>query len=157
MPKDNILLKFNDASSFPEKLMKLVNSDYGIKYVLKEKDIVIDAVKFNEACAQVFNGFFTKDLVSKHFGQNFKKSVVFITHKHADCYVMFKILKSAVGKANCINEKLVQYDNVKSPITAVNDLIDKYAQFNSFNKSADLKNIKEEIVAYFSAKTGLHL
>ena len=157
MPKDNILLKFNDASSFPEKLMKLVNSDYGIKYVLKEKDIVIDAVKFNEACAQVFNGFFTKDLVSKHFGQNFKKSVVFITHKRADCYVMFKILKSAVGKANCINMKTEKYADIKSPITSINDLIDKYAQFGNLNKSSELIAIKDEMKTYIRSKIGLSI
>ena len=157
MPKDNILLKFNSNSAFPSKLNRIVNSEYSVKYLLKEKDISIDAVKFNDACIMAFNKFFCKDLVAKHFGKEFKKNVLFITHKSADCYVMFKLLKSIFGKANCINMKTEKYADIKSPITSINDLIDNYAQFGNLNKSSELIAIKDEIKTYIRSKIGLSI
>ena len=155
MPKDNILLKFNDLNSFPVKLSKLISSDYGIKYVLKEKDIVIDSIKFNDACLMTFNKFFSKDIIAKHFGKDCEKNVMFIAHKMADCYVMFKLLKSIFGKANCINMKTEKFADIASPIVAINDLIDKYSQFSKLNKSAELKLMQDEILTYIQSKTGL--
>lgn len=43
LPRDNILLKL-ESCKLPLKLQKLVDADYAVKYVLKEKDIKLDLV-----------------------------------------------------------------------------------------------------------------
>lgn len=137
-PKNNFLLKFKDGY-FPAKLEKMINSDYSIKYLLKEKDIIIDTLKFNEACINVFNKFFNDQIYSKKYNY---QNVIFIKHNQLDCYSMFKVLKCIFGKTNCINIFVERYNKVNSPIIAVNDLIDKYInQKLKANKDPQFKRI----------------
>ena len=56
LPKRNLLLDLN--CKLPAKLQKLIDADYAVKYVLKEKDIKIDLVQFNSVFEDLFNDFF---------------------------------------------------------------------------------------------------
>lgn len=152
-PKDNILLSNKEQSYFPVKLQKCIDSEYKLKYLLKEKDIDIDIIQFNDICLEIFNDFFAKNKVGKYFGKQFEKNVIFITHKHLDCYTMFKVLKSIFGKANCVNMYLEKFSNQKLPIVAINDLIDRYIHDKkSLNKNDQFKNIISEINNYLKLK-----
>jgi hypothetical protein len=59
MPKDNMLLQCKGKQYFPAKLQSMIDADWQIKWLLKEKDIKIDIIKFNDACMQVFNKMFS--------------------------------------------------------------------------------------------------
>jgi len=65
MPKDNLLLKCKNDKCFPEKLNKVINADFQVKYLLKEKDIKLDLVKFNNVCCDLFEWFFKSNSFSK--------------------------------------------------------------------------------------------
>ena len=146
IPIDNLLLKFKDAS-FPKKLDRLLNSDYKIHYILKEKDIKIDLVLFNQVMSDIFNEFFSKDVLGKKY-----RNVMFIRHNKLDCYSMYKTLKYLYGKSNCIN----LYDNFidkRSPIVAINELIDKYVNNKvAMNRSDDFKTYVNEIKQYINQR-----
>lgn len=144
MPKDNILLDAKDNKYFPAKLDKLINSDYNIKYLLKEKDIKLDIVQFNTVLIDIFNELFKRQ-------KNI--NTIFMQHKRLDCYTLFKIIKSIYGKANCINLDKTMYSDKKIPLVAVNDLIDKYVHNKAvLQKSQDFKNAYEEVKLYLKNK-----
>ena len=66
---------------------------------------------------------------------------------------MFKVLKHLIGRSNCINLHREKFKEIKSPIVAVNDLIDKYATDKlQLNKSAEFKAATEEIKQYLKTK-----
>lgn len=148
-PAENFLLKYK-SEDFPASLLHMT---YGsgevpcqLKYVLAEKDIHIGIVKFNEACCNVFNDFFK----GKH---NFGKNVVFVQHQHLDCYSMFKVLKCMLGKANCINMHSKKFAQLKQPIVAVNDLIDKQIRCKTAaNRDPQLKKMYAEVKQYVKLK-----
>lgn len=153
MPKDNLMLKFKDGKYFPSKLQKLIDSDYQIKYVLKEKDIQFDLVTFNQICIEIFNDFFVKNKVDRILGKNYVKNVIFVTHKNMDCYMIFKTLKAILGKANCKNMYLEKFKDINIPIVAVNDMIEKYVHNKSgINNDNDFKFAMNEIKEFITAK-----
>lgn len=144
MPKDNMLLDVKDNKYFPTKLDKLINSDYNIKYLLKEKDIKLDVVQFNTVLIDIFNELFKRQK---------NGNTIFMQHKRLDCYTMFKIIKSIYGKANCINLDKTMYSDKKIPLVAVNDLIDKYVHNKTtLQKTQDFKNAYEEVKFYLKNK-----
>lgn len=150
MPKDNLLLSVCRCE-FKAK-DKLLNAKYQIKYLLKEQDIKIDNVLFNQVCIDVFNDFFVKNSCRKWLGKEYS-NVEFIVHRQLDCYTMFKVLKHLIGRSNCINLHKEKFNEIKSPIVAVNDLIDKYATDKlQLNKSAAFKTAAEEIRHYLKNK-----
>lgn len=148
-PSENFLLKYKDES-FPTSLLHMI---YGhgempcqLKYVLEERDIHIDMVKFNEACCNVFNSFFAQ---SEKLGKN----VILVQHQHLDCYSMFKVLKCMLGKANCINMHDKKFAQLKQHIVAVNDLIDKHIHCKTAaNKDPELKKMFAEVKQYVKLK-----
>lgn len=142
-PKDNFLLNFKEGY-FPSKLERLIQDKYSLKYLLKEKDIKIDSLKFNEACLNVFKKFFSDELFLKR--HQLLKNVVFIQHSKLDCYSLFKILKCILGRVNCHNLHDELFKGITSPIVAVNDLIDKYIHNKiQANKDARFKKMYSEI------------
>lgn len=150
MPKDNLVLSICKCE-FPAK-DKLLNAKYQVKYLLKEQDIKIDNVLFNQVCIDVFNDFFAKNGCKKWLGKEYS-NVEFIVHKQLDCYAMFKVLKHLIGCSNCINLHQEKFKDIKSPIVAVNDLIDKHAtDKHLLNKSAAFKVATEEIRQYLKTK-----
>lgn len=150
MPKDNLLLSACKCE-FPAK-DKLINAKYQIKYILKEQDIKIDNVLFNQVCIDIFTDFFAKNGCRKWLGKEYS-NVEFIIHRQLDCYTMFKVLKHLIGRSNCINLHQEKFKDIKSPIIAVNDLIDKYATDKlQLNKSAEFKTATEEIKQYLKTK-----
>ena len=154
MPKNNLLLQYKDDKYFPKKLDKLIQSDFDVKYILKEKDIKLDMIRFNNVCINVFNEFFkSKQIVlSKNIDAS---NIIFIQHKNLDCYILFKLIKHILGRNNCINFFEERFKDIKSPIIAINDLIDKYVNKNLLNKSQQLKTIENEIKQYISQKISL--
>ena len=144
-PKDNYLLKFR-RSDFPKKLNALISSKLQLKYILKEKDIKIDTIKFNEACCNIFNHYFLGQSQIK------ERNLVFLAHKNLDCYSMLKMLKFMFGKANCVNMKKEHFSQTNSPIVAINDLIDKNIHCKAeANKDPKFKKIFKEIQQYVDA------
>lgn len=147
-PRDNFLLNFKD-DTFPKKLMDAINGKLHLKYFLREQDIVIDMVQFNEACCEVFNKMFFGNAIKA------KKHVFFLTHKNLDCYSMFKILKCIFGRANCINMRDMFFQDVQSPIIAVNDLIDKSIHNKmQANKDKRFKKLFDEVKQFVDMKLG---
>ena len=57
-PKQNLLLKYSNSSYFPEKLKKLLSSELSLKYLVREKNVKIDLLKFNEIFVEIFVDFF---------------------------------------------------------------------------------------------------
>lgn len=148
MPKNNILLSYKDSKYFPKKLDKFIQSDYNVKYLLKEKDIKIDIIRFNNVCLDVFDSFFSKkQLDTAH------KNIIFIQHKYLDCYVLFKVIKKILGRSNCINFFEEKFKDIHSPLIAINDLIDRYINKSLLNKSQQLTKILNEIKQYIFAET----
>lgn len=156
MPKDNLLLKFNN-DKLPEKLQKLIDGDYMIKYFLKEKDIKIDLVKFNDAIIELFDELFAnKKSLLRMLGGNDYKNVFFIKHSKLDCYSMFKTIKYIYGKSNCWNIHKEKLYDVKSPIIAINDVIDKYVHNKiAMNKSKEFKQAIEEVKQFINEQMKL--
>lgn len=152
-PKDNILLNYKEAY-FPEKLNKLINSDFQLKYLLKEKDIKLDLIRFNSIFIDIFNELFSKqDKLLKLLGSKDYKNVFFIQHNKIDCYSMFKLIKFIYGKSNCWNIHKEKFYNIKSPIIAINELIDKYIHNkNKITKSNEFKYIIEEVKQFIDEK-----
>ncbi len=147
MPKDNILLKCKNGQYFPAKLQKLIDSPWQIKWLLKEKDIKIDIVKFNDACIQLFNKCFCSNaMVMKLLGKEWS-NVHFIQHCQLDCYSMFKTVKALYGRSNCINVWKDKMQSVKQPLVAVNDLIDRY-----IHNKADLNKLPQFKIAVQEVK-----
>lgn len=149
-PKDNYLLAFK-TKSFPKKLNSLLNCKTQLKYILKEKDIKIDIVKFNEACCNVFNDYFFDRAKAN------KPNVVFLTHKNLDCYSLFKMLKCIFGNTNCINMQKVYFDKFNSSIVAINDLIDMniHCKYKA-NKDPKFKKMFREIQQYLDLIINKH-
>ena len=149
-PKNNFLINFKEGY-FPSKLQKVLEDKYSLKYLLKEKDIKIDNLKFNEACQNIFNKFFSDESFQKR--NPILKNAIFIQHKNLDCYSMFKILKCIFGKANCKNLKEEFFKDMNPPIIAINDLIDKYINNKiAANKDRRFKKMYEEIKQYLGLK-----
>ena len=139
-PKNNYLLKYIEKC--PQKLNNILNSDYQIKYLLKEKDIKLDLIRFNQIIIEIFQDFFKK--YNKQF-----KNVLFIQHSKLDCQSLFKILKYHIGKSNCINLYKEKMYNDKQVLISINDLIDRYAvNKQNLNKDKEFIKITNEIKQY---------
>lgn len=74
-------------------------------------------------------------------------NVHFIQHSKLDCYSMFKTIKAIYGKANCINVWKDKMQDIKLPLVAVNDLIDRY-----IHNKADLNKLPEFKIAIKEVK-----
>ncbi len=149
MPKNNILLDCKKDQYFPAKLQSTIDATWQIKWLLKEKDIKIDIVKFNEACISLFNKMFkNQENVQRLLGKNWT-NVFFVQHSRLDCYSMFKTLKAIYGRSNCINVWKDKMQNVKLPLVALNDLIDRYVQNKTcLNSMQEFKNAVKEVKQY---------
>lgn len=145
LPKNNILLEVSD-SYFPEKLKKIIYSDYQLKYILKEKDIKLDLILFNDIVDNIFLMLFkNRTSVIKYFGNDYS-NLFFIRHDRLSCYSMFKTLKFIFGGGSCVNIYKDQFVGIKTPIIAINDLIDKYSNNKQkLNTLLEFKNILCEI------------
>ena len=118
--------------------------------MLKEHDIKIDRLLMNNACIMLFNEFFSKNEVK--LKKETYKNIMFIQHKNLDCYSVFKLVKHAFGRSNCINMHEELFKDCKSPIVAVNDLIDKYVNKTCMNISAEFKLAGKELVQYINER-----
>ena len=151
LPKDNMLLKFKKPNYFPNKLEKLINADYQIKYLLKEKDIKIDIIQFNNICNSLFNAFFSQKKI-KFSKSDVRDNILFVQHKNLDCYTIFKYIKHEFGKSNCINMHKEKFKDVATPIVAINDLIDRYVNKTAMNTSSQMKIASKELIQYLNER-----
>ena len=152
MPKSNLLLKFKDGY-FPEKLSKAIDGKLQLKYLLKEHDIKIDIVLFNQVFIDIFDKLFrSRDAVCKFLGNKYK-NVIFVMNKQLDCYAMFKTIKFLYGRSNCTNIYADKFKDKRSPIVAINDLICKYVHNKvALNKSAEFKKAVAEVKQFIDEK-----
>ena len=109
-------------------------------------------IAFNDACCNVFNKLFTEEKENV-VPRELKRNLIFLTHRKLDCYSMFKVLKCIFGRANCVNLKEVLFNDMNSPIVAVNELIDKSIHNKLLaNKDPEFKNIFEEVKQFVELK-----
>lgn len=157
-PKENILLQYKDLNYFPEKLNKLLQSDIQIKYILNEKDIKLDIIKFNEIFTIIFNELFScQQNVLKYLGKKYS-NVFFIQHSQLDCYLLFKTIKFILGSKNCINLYKEKFKDNKQCIIAINDKIQQYIHNKSLlNSNLEYKSIILELKQYLSELLNLSL
>lgn len=150
-PKNNILLKYhNKKDYFPAKLETIIDKKPSIKWVLSEKDIDIDIELFNE----LFNEIFVELVNEKIQTKLNLKNVVCISHKHLDCYMLFKILKWIYGKSICSNvyETSGLSKINKLPLVAINDLLSRYIHNKqAVNKSKEFKQYALEVKQQLTA------
>jgi predicted RNase H-like HicB family nuclease len=147
-PEENLLLDFKDGY-FPKKLEKLICSGKCPKYVLKEKDIKIDVEFFNSIIEDVFISLFAgRSGFKKLLGKKYD-GVFAIRHRRLDCYSMFKVLKYVYGRSSCVNVWKDEFEDKRTCLVAVNDLICRYVNNKTaMNKSRELKKIVVEIRQY---------
>lgn len=152
LPKNNILLSFKNDSYFPKKISNFLENNDQIKYLLKEKDIDINILKFNNICNKLFNDFFSKNILTKKLGNEYR-NIIFIQHSQLDCYTLFKTIKFIYGKSNCFNMKEIISKNTElPPLVAINEIIKRYINCSNLNKSQKMKIISEEIKQYIDEK-----
>ncbi len=135
-PKDNALLDLKTARDvFPCSLSLALSAAPTVKWILREQDIKLDDLEFNEVLVEIFNEFFKKS--SKH--QSIFKNIMFVTHRNLDCYAIFKILKWTYGRSATVNlYERAGLSKQKLPLVAVNDLLSKHIH----NKEALSRNAK---------------
>lgn len=154
-PKNNILLSFNNEK-FPNKLQQLLIEKPEIKYILKESDILIDIDVFNSIVIEIFNELFTDNSKCKKTFCNNAKNIIFVTHNHLDCYMVFKAIKWIYGQSNCINIWKNKLNAPCNHIIALNDLISKYSNNKRLlNSDRTFKTYVKEIQQYLNSKLGL--
>ena len=153
MPKDNLLLQYKDER-FPKKLEAVIEKNAQLKYILKEHDIKIDIGKFNHAAICLFEKLFkSRREVEWLFGKQYK-NIIFVCHSQLDCYSMFKVIKHIYGRSNCWNIHREKLYDMKSPLVAINDLIDRSIHSKlELNKSQEFKLIVKEVQQFLSEKT----
>lgn len=153
MPKDNLLLQYKDER-FPKKLEAVIEKNAQLKYILKEHDIKIDIGKFNHAAICLFEKLFkSRREVEWLFGKQYK-NIIFVCHSQLDCYSMFKVIKHIYGCSNCWNIHREKLYDMKSPLVAINDLIDRSIHSKlELNKSQEFKLIVKEVQQFLSEKT----
>lgn len=152
-PKDNLLLKYKDDSYFPQKLQKLIDDDFSLKYLLKHKDVKIDLRQFNEVCVEIFNDFFKDSKKLARLLGNKHENVFCFMHSQLDCYSVFKSLKAIYGKKNCWNVYKERYSQMIPLLVAVNDLIDRYVKNkNEMCRSNEFKKIICEVKQFVDMK-----
>lgn len=149
LPKNNLLLKYSDKSKFPKSLQKIIDSPFQIKWILKEQDIRIDSIMFNTVLFKIFDQMFkSPKRIQNWLGKEYK-NIFFIQHNNLDCYAIFKILKFAFGKSNCVNIHQEKMNSMSTCIVAINELIEKYANNkHAVNKSLEFKTAMVEIQQY---------
>lgn len=95
---------------------------------------------------------FKSDVVVRKLGSEYK-NVIFIKHQNLDCYSLFKTIKFIYGKSNCWNIHKEKFIYDKSPIVAINDLIDKYIHNKQqLNKNSEFSKIVSEITDFLTER-----
>ena len=148
VPKDNILLDIQ-SGYFPEKLRKIIMSDYNIKYFLREKDIKIDLVFFNTMLEELFLQFFKNhQKISQYVGNKYT-NLFFIQHARLDCLTMYKTIKHIYGRSNTENLHKTLFKDDKTIIYSINEQIDKYVHDKSIlNNMGEFHRIMKEVNQY---------
>lgn len=151
-PIDNMLLQWKSFSYFPKKLETLIVERPTIKYLLREKDIVVDIDMLNDVFLETFNKMFKDDYALKLLGKDFS-NVICVSHSFLDCYALFKIIKWTYGSSSCVNIWKEKMHSQMQHLVAVNELVARYIQKKtSMNNSLELKKYAEEVKAFLKDK-----
>ena len=145
LPRRNMFLYTLDMSwkgGFPQKYRRLLDEEPTVTYFLKEDDIVVDLVLFNDVFYNIFADFmkYPNKQSKKFFGG---RKVLFVESCEMDCYAMFKTLKEYYGKLVVNLHKKYNLGEDQC-IWSLNEKIDEY----SYNK---LEFLKKTMVNYKKA------
>lgn len=148
-PRDNIILKFRDEQEyFPVKLNTVLSEKPSLKWILRERGIKLDIQEINSILVALFDELLEKS--TKHAGRF--KNIMVVTHKHLDCYAIFKILKWMYGKSSSVNlYEEIGLASKNLPLVALNDIASRYIHNKAtMNKSTEFKQYAEELKQYAS-------
>lgn len=123
-PKDNILLKYKQDNYIPEKIFNIIEKYPNIRYFLKETDIHVDLMLFNDVFENVFEYLRERKNILKEFGKN-TTNLYMMWNDRLDCKMMYETIRHIFGKVNVVNlhKKNKITDSV---INSLNENIDKY-------------------------------
>lgn len=123
-PKDNILLKYRQDNYIPEKIFNIIEKYPNIRYFLKETDIHVDLMLFNDVFENVFEYLRERKNILKEFGKN-TTNLYMMWNDRLDCKMMYETIRHIFGKVNVVNlhKKNKITDSV---INSLNENIDKY-------------------------------
>ena len=154
-PANNILLSIS-KNEFPNNLHRILTEKPDIKYVLKESDILIDIDMFNSIAIEVFNEIFSSEQVKRKLFNDDAHNIIFISHNHLDCYMVFKAIKWIFGHSNCVN---IWKNKLNAPcdhILAINDLVSRYSNNKRLlNSNKIFKQYAYEIKEYLTGMLGI--
>ena len=123
-PKDNILLKYKQDNYIPEKIFKIIDKEPLLKYYLKEHDIRVDIMMFNDVFEELFVYFSNQKNIKKEFG-NDVRNLFMIDNDRLDCKMMYETIRHVFGKANVVN--LQKKNGIEDfVINSLNEKIDNY-------------------------------
>ena len=156
-PKDSILLDFKEDSYIPKKIELSIKDKPQLKWLLKEKGISIDIDSINETLISIFNDMFNdqkkiESIVGKHHS-----NIIVVSHSHLDCYMMFKTIKWAYGKSNCINIWKEKIDKPQEILLSLNDELAKHIKNKCLlNISGKFKKYAREVKDYLDMKLDIN-
>ena len=85
-------------------------------------------------------------------GKNYSNMIV-ISHSHLDCYMMFKTIKWAYGRSNCINIWKEKIEKPQEILLSLNDELAKYIKNKCLlNISGKFKKYAREVKDYLDMK-----
>lgn len=153
LPKDNILLKYKQDNYIPEKIYKIMDREPLLRYYLKENDIHIDIMMFNEIFEELFVYFSNQNNIIKEFGKNVR-NLFMIDNDRLDCKMMYETIRYIFGKVNVINlqkkGKITDF-----AINSLNEKIDQYVHgkhslIESDMMIMDREEIKQNITNFMN-------
>ena len=124
-----------------------------LKWLLKEDDISIDIDCINETLINIFNEMFVDPKkIESIIGKNYS-NVIVVSHSHLDCYMMFKTIKWAYGRSNCINIWKEKIERPQEVLLSLNDELAKYIKNKCLlNISGKFKKYAREVKDYLDLR-----
>ena len=154
LPKDNLLLDFQQGCMVSERTRKLIDAEYPLRYVFMEDDLKADPVMFNSLVESLFVRYFDHRRLLRRIGKDYS-NVHFIRHRRLDCYVMFKLMKYIYGRSNCLNLFLQKRMRNNMVIRSVNEMIDSEIDKRGLTGSIQLRTIANEVRQYLDFCLGI--
>lgn len=159
-PLENMIMQFKDESYFPKKLDDAMREKPYVKWILRERDIIIDAAAINWQLTKTFNEMLAERgkvlSLLKKCSDVVDGNVICVTHRKLDSYAMFKIIKWIYGNSNCINVHAEKLNDYKPCLIDVNELVSRYIhRKNEMNRSQEFKKCAHEVKEYLAKKIGV--
>lgn len=159
-PLENMVMQFKDELYFPKKLDDAICEKPYVRWILRERDIIVDAAAINWQLTKTFNEMLAGhgkvlSLLKKH-GNTVKDNVICVAHRKLDSYTVFKVIKWIYGSSNCINVHAEKLNDYWPCLIDVNELVSKYIhRKNEMNRSQEFKKCALEVKEYLAKKIGI--